>query len=98
MCAVQRCMVFDSSDDSTSQNNAAAAQRAKEQRRKAAAARAAAHPPQLFLTAQNKMCSTGTARTGLQTSGLARPSLIPSPCTHFTRAGIVWRRLTNMPV
>ena len=23
---------------------------------------------------------------------LARPSLIPSLCTHFTRAGIKWRR------
>ena len=23
---------------------------------------------------------------------LARPSLIPSLCTHFTRAGIEWRR------
>ena len=24
--------------------------------------------------------------------GSARPSLIPSLCTHFTRAGIEWRR------
>ena len=24
--------------------------------------------------------------------GEARPSLIPSLCTHFTRAGIEWRR------
>ena len=28
----------------------------------------------------------------------ARPSPIPSPCTQSTRAGIEWRRLTNMPV
>ena len=28
----------------------------------------------------------------------ARPSLIPSLCPRFTRAGIEWRRLTNMPV
>ena len=30
--------------------------------------------------------------------GAARASPIPSLCTRFTRAGIEWRRLTNMPV
>ena len=33
--------------------------------------------------------ATRNPEAGIQT---ARPSLIPSLCTHFTRAGIEWRR------
>ena len=31
-------------------------------------------------------------RSAPDEGGAARPSLIPSLCTHFTRAGIEWRR------